>query len=49
MLGLPNNDKEFTHTQLSKIGLIMFDIEAFKISKAIKSLALFGLPNYVIE
>jgi hypothetical protein len=30
MLGQPNNDKDFTHTQVGKIGL-----EAFKISKDI--------------
>ena len=35
MLGQPNNDKDFTHTQVGKIGLVIFDIEAFKISKAI--------------
>ena len=35
MLGLPNNDKDFTHTQVGKIGLGFFDIEAFKISKGI--------------
>ena len=35
MLGLPDNDKDFTHTQMGKIGLVIFDIEAFKISKAI--------------
>jgi hypothetical protein len=35
MLGLPNNDKDFTHTQVGKIGLVIFDIEAFKISKDI--------------
>jgi hypothetical protein len=35
MLGLPNNDKDFTHTQVGKIGLVIFDIETFKISKAI--------------
>jgi hypothetical protein len=35
ILGLPNNDKVFTHTQVGKIGLVIFDIEAFKISKAI--------------
>ena len=46
MLGLPNNDKDFTHTQVGKIGLVFFYTEAFKISKAIKSFALFGLPNY---
>jgi hypothetical protein len=34
MLGLPNNDKDFTHTQVGKIGLVIFDTEAFKISKA---------------
>ena len=34
MLGLPNNDKEFTHTQVGKIGVVIFDTEAFKISKA---------------
>ncbi len=35
MLGLPNNDKDFKHTQVGKIVLVIFDIEAFKISKAI--------------
>ena len=30
MLGQPNNDKDFTHTQVGKIGLVIFDIEAFK-------------------
>ena len=35
MLGLPNNEKEFMHTQVGKIGLVIFDIEAFKISKGI--------------
>jgi hypothetical protein len=35
MLGLPNNDKDFTHTQVGKIGLVFFDTEAFKISKAV--------------
>ncbi len=32
MLGQPNNDKDFRHTQVGKIALVMFDIEAFKIS-----------------
>jgi hypothetical protein len=27
MLGLPNNEKEFMHTQVSKIGLLIFDIK----------------------
>jgi hypothetical protein len=27
MLGLPNNDKEFMHTQVGKIGLLIFDIK----------------------
>jgi len=35
MLGLPNNDKDFTHTQVGKIGLVIIGIEASKISKAI--------------
>ena len=35
MLGQPNNDKDFTHTQVGKIGLVIIGIEAFKISKAI--------------
>ena len=35
MLGVPKNDKEFMHTELSKIGLIMIDIEAFKGDRAI--------------
>jgi hypothetical protein len=35
ILGLPNNDKVFTHTQVGKIGLVIFDFEEFKISKAI--------------
>jgi hypothetical protein len=35
MLGQPNNDKDFTHTQVGKIGLVIFNIEGFKISKAI--------------
>ena len=30
MLGLPNNDKDFTHTQVGKIGLVIFDTEAFQ-------------------
>ncbi len=34
MLGLRNNDKDFMHTQVGKIGLVIFDTEAFKISKA---------------
>ena len=49
MLGLSNNDKDFTHTQVGKIGLVIIGIEAFKISKAIQSFALFGLPNYAKE
>ena len=35
MLGLINNDKDFTHTQVGKIVLVIFDIEAFKISNLI--------------
>ena len=49
MLGLPNNDKDFTHTQVVRFGLVIFGIEAFKISKAIYSFALLGLPNYANE
>ncbi len=52
MLGLPNNDKQFTHTQVGKIGIFFLTlnyIETFKISKAIYSFALFGLPNYANE
>jgi len=44
MLGLPNNVKEFMHTQFSIIGIVIFDTEAFKIS-----FALFGLPIYANE
>ena len=49
MLGLPNNDKDFTHTQVVRFGLVIFGIEAFKTSKAINSIALFGLSNYAKE
>ncbi len=35
MLGVPKKDKEFMHTQFSIIGIVIFDTEAFKISKAL--------------
>jgi hypothetical protein len=30
MLGLPNNDKDFTHTQVGKIGLVFLTLKHLK-------------------